>query len=276
MPAKSVTIANSIYVSLCFLGYLLTCSPDLWRVLLKLWLLSIQLISLVYRYLLTVHALPSSEGSFWNFDYCQINLSLCFTGFLLTCSPDLWRVLLPLWLLPNKLIFLLFRISPYLLSFSVKCPAKSLTIANSIYVSLCYSGYLLHALLISEDPSDILTIANSTYLFAIQDPPLLALLISEGSFWCGVAQLVARRLAVRQARVRFSARHHREGLPTELSSDEEMEIGPSEWRWINVLYECDWMNECMYVIKKIWKINKKSGIMPPNLFYPSDTLTIAK
>ncbi len=30
--------------------------------------------------------------------------------------------------------------------------------------------------------------------------------------WCGVAQLVARRLAVRQARVRFSARHHREGL----------------------------------------------------------------
>jgi hypothetical protein len=34
--------------------------------------------------------------------------------------------------------------------------------------------------------------------------------------WCGVAQLVARRLAVRQARVRFSARHHREGLPTEL------------------------------------------------------------
>jgi hypothetical protein len=34
--------------------------------------------------------------------------------------------------------------------------------------------------------------------------------------WCGVAQLVARRLAVRQARVRFSARHHREGPPTEL------------------------------------------------------------
>jgi hypothetical protein len=33
--------------------------------------------------------------------------------------------------------------------------------------------------------------------------------------WCGVAQLVARRLAVRQARVRFSARHHREVFPTE-------------------------------------------------------------
>ncbi len=38
--------------------------------------------------------------------------------------------------------------------------------------------------------------------------------------------LVARRLAVRQARVRFSARHYREGLPTELSSDEEMERDP--------------------------------------------------
>jgi hypothetical protein len=33
--------------------------------------------------------------------------------------------------------------------------------------------------------------------------------------WCGVAQLVARRLAVRQARVQFSARHHREVFPTQ-------------------------------------------------------------
>ena len=41
--------------------------------------------------------------------------------------------------------------------------------------------------------------------------------------WCGVAQLVARRLALRQARVRFSARHHREVFPTELTNDEEME-----------------------------------------------------
>jgi hypothetical protein len=57
--------------------------------------------------------------------------------------------------------------------------------------------------------------------------------------WCGVAQLVARRLAVRQARVRFSARHHREVFPTEQTSDEEMERGLSEWRWIHVLYECD-------------------------------------
>jgi hypothetical protein len=70
--------------------------------------------------------------------------------------------------------------------------------------------------------------------------------LAAGNFflWCGVAQLVARRLAVRQARVRFSARHHREGLPTELSSNEEMERGPSEWRWINVLYEGE-MNVCM-------------------------------
>ncbi len=54
-----------------------------------------------------------------------------------------------------------------------------------------------------------------------------------------MAQLVARRLAVRQARVRFSARHHREDFPTEQTSDEEMERGLSEWRWINVLHECD-------------------------------------
>ncbi len=39
----------------------------------------------------------------------------------------------------------------------------------------------------------------------------------------GVVQLVARRLAVRQARVRFSARHHREVFPTELARDEDME-----------------------------------------------------
>jgi hypothetical protein len=51
--------------------------------------------------------------------------------------------------------------------------------------------------------------------------------------WCGVAQLAARRLA--QARVRFSARHHREVFLNELRSDEEMERGISEWRRINVL-----------------------------------------
>ncbi len=46
-----------------------------------------------------------------------------------------------------------------------------------------------------------------------------------GLVWCGVAYLVARRLAVRQARDRISARHHREVFPTELPSDEEMERG---------------------------------------------------
>ncbi len=43
--------------------------------------------------------------------------------------------------------------------------------------------------------------------------------------WCGVAHLVARRLAVRQACVQFSARNHREVFPTEHTSDEEMERG---------------------------------------------------
>ncbi len=64
-------------------------------------------------------------------------------------------------------------------------------------------------------------------------------MVWRGSVWCGVAQLVARRLAERQARVRFSARHHREAFPTELTSDEEMERGPGEWRWKFGLYECD-------------------------------------
>jgi hypothetical protein len=40
---------------------------------------------------------------------------------------------------------------------------------------------------------------------------------NEGLTWCGLAQLVERRLAVRQARVRFQAQHHWEGLPTELT-----------------------------------------------------------
>ncbi len=41
------------------------------------------------------------------------------------------------------------------------------------------------------------------------------------------------------------------GSPTEQTSDEEMERGLSEWRRINVLYEC------MYVCYKIWKIKTK-------------------
>jgi hypothetical protein len=47
-----------------------------------------------------------------------------------------------------------------------------------------------------------------------------------GAAWlygCGVAQLVARRLAVRRARVRIPIRHPREVSATELFSDEEME-----------------------------------------------------
>ncbi len=53
--------------------------------------------------------------------------------------------------------------------------------------------------------------------------------------WGGVAQLAARRLAVRQARVGISARPHREVSPTEHTSDEDMEIGFSEWRRMYVL-----------------------------------------
>ncbi len=66
------------------------------------------------------------------------------------------------------------------------------------------------------------------------------IMVRRGSLWCGVAQLVARWLAGRQARVRFSARHHREVCPTELSSDEEKKEASA-----NVLYECDWMIVCM-------------------------------
>ncbi len=60
---------------------------------------------------------------------------------------------------------------------------------------------------------------------------------------CGVAQLVARRLAGRQARVRFTARHHKEVCPTELTSDEEMKRGLGKcivWMWLG---------DCMYVRK---------------------------
>ncbi len=59
-----------------------------------------------------------------------------------------------------------------------------------------------------------------------------------------MAQLVARPLAVRQARVRFPARHHREVFPTEHTSDEEMERTQRM-----ATDECDCMNVCMYVIK---------------------------
>ncbi len=42
-----------------------------------------------------------------------------------------------------------------------------------------------------------------------------------------------RRLAVRQARVRFSARRPRQVFPTELTSDKEVEGSLSEWRRMN-------------------------------------------
>jgi hypothetical protein len=57
---------------------------------------------------------------------------------------------------------------------------------------------------------------------------------SESRFISRRGSVVARRLAVRQARVRFSARHLREVFPSELTSDEEMERGLDEWRRINV------------------------------------------
>ncbi len=56
----------------------------------------------------------------------------------------------------------------------------------------------------------------------------------------------SRRLAVRQARVRSSARprHSREVFPTELNSDEKMEMTLGEWRRMNVLYEGDGLSVC--------------------------------
>jgi hypothetical protein len=79
-----------------------------------------------------------------------------------------------------------------------------------------------------------------------------------------IAQLAVHRLAVRQARVWFSAGYGpRKVFPTKLTSDEEIEKNLGEWLRRNVLYECDGMN-VVYVIYNI-KINKKSGIMPPSL-----------
>ncbi len=73
-------------------------------------------------------------------------------------------------------------------------------------------------------------------------------MVRRGSVWCGMAQHGAAWLSM--------------VFSTEQNSDEEMERGLSEWRWINVFYECDWMYVHMYVCyKKIWKINKKSGTL---------------
>ncbi len=83
---------------------------------------------------------------------------------------------------------------------------------------------------------------------------------SKIEIWCGVAQLVARRLAVRQARVRFSARHLMEVLL--LLSEEAMRIQEDRPRR---MMKVEWMYDC--IVWMIVKNNKyqKSGIMPPNL-----------
>jgi hypothetical protein len=54
-----------------------------------------------------------------------------------------------------------------------------------------------------------------------------------------MAQLIARRLAVRRARVRIPARHPREVSATELISDEGMKRS---------LGECSLMQQCVNVL----------------------------
>ncbi len=70
-------------------------------------------------------------------------------------------------------------------------------------------------------------------------------------------KLVVRWLAVRQARVRISARHPREVLPTQPAA---MKI----WRRASANVMSELLYECMYCNRKI-KIYKKSDIRPPNL-----------
>ncbi len=79
---------------------------------------------------------------------------------------------------------------------------------------------------------------------------------------CGAAQLVVRRLAVRQARVRISARHPMEAPLTERRRDEDSRNGPrrlvKDERSVIVLYE--WMlktnkfqKECHSATKPLWR-----------------------
>ena len=71
---------------------------------------------------------------------------------------------------------------------------------------------------------------------------------------CGVAQIVAHRLAVRQARVRISARHPWGGpLPS------GKQWGKQEWCSTSSIYKI------LYVCSINVKINKKSGSVPPNI-----------
>jgi hypothetical protein len=68
--------------------------------------------------------------------------------------------------------------------------------------------------------------------------------------WCGVARAawlshgaawlsMVRRGSVGSASACCKAGTTGRFFPTEQTSDEEMKRGLSEWRWINVLYECD-------------------------------------
>jgi hypothetical protein len=69
--------------------------------------------------------------------------------------------------------------------------------------------------------------------------------------------LRVRRRAGGSASARFSARHPMEVFPTELTSDEEMERNPGDWRRMNVFYKCDGMN----VFTRKYKNKQKSCIM---------------
>jgi hypothetical protein len=75
-------------------------------------------------------------------------------------------------------------------------------------------------------------------------------MVRRGSVWCGMARNGAAFLSmVRRGSVGSASACCKAGpssilgstpvFPTEHTSDEEMERGLSEWRRINVLYECD-------------------------------------
>jgi hypothetical protein len=76
------------------------------------------------------------------------------------------------------------------------------------------------------------------------------------SLWCGVAQLVARRLAVRQARVRCPPRHHREVFPHWA----DKQWGNGERPQPTAMDKCIewmWLSEWMYVCYKKYMKNKR-------------------
>ncbi len=83
-------------------------------------------------------------------------------------------------------------------------------------------------------------------------------MVRRGSVWCGVAQLVARRLA---GRLGSTGRL----IPTEHKCIEEMKRGLGEWRWVNVWYHC--MNVIRNACIGKDKINKKCGNRHQTLAY---------